>query len=49
MLFRSGTLASQASWVTAHSGLALAVVVAPGLIVALLANPLFGLLSDRTP
>ena len=45
----AGTVASQASWVTAHSGLALAVVVAPGLIVALLANPLFGLLSDRTP
>ena len=52
LLFReapAGSQASQAAWVTGHSGLALAVVVAPGLIVALLANPLFGLLSDRTP
>jgi MFS family permease len=52
LLFREapvGTLASQADWVKAHSGLALAIVLAPGLIVALLTNPLFGLLSDRTP
>ncbi len=45
----AGSLASQADWVDANKGLALAVVVAPGLIVALLANPFFGLLSDRTP
>jgi len=45
----AGSLASQAAWVQGHSGLALAIVLAPGLIVALLANPFFGLLSDRTP
>jgi MFS family permease len=44
-----GSLASQAAWVNANKGLALAIVVTPGLIVALLANPFFGLLSDRTP
>ena len=52
LLFRAapvGTLAARADWVDAHKGLTLAVVLAPGLIVALLANPLFGLLSDRTP
>jgi MFS family permease len=52
LLFRAapvGTLAARAAWVDAHKGLTLAVVLAPGLIVALLANPLFGLLSDRTP
>lgn len=43
------TLAAQKSWVDAHKALTLALVVAPGLIVALIANPLFGLLSDRTP
>ncbi|HEX6542147.1 MAG TPA: MFS transporter [Ktedonobacterales bacterium] len=43
------TLALQSAWVDSHKGLALAIVVAPGLIVALLANPFFGLLSDRTP
>lgn len=45
----AGTLATRAAWVDAHKGLSLAVVLAPGLIVALLANPFFGLLSDRTP
>ena len=45
----AGSLASQATWVNDHSGLAQAIVVAPGLIVALLSNPFFGLLSDQTP
>lgn len=45
----AGSLAERAAWVDAHKGLTLAVVVAPGLIVALLSNPFFGLLSDRTP
>jgi MFS family permease len=45
----AGTLAAQAAWVNDNKGLAQAIVVAPGLIVALLANPFFGLLSDRTP
>jgi MFS family permease len=45
----AGSLASQATWVNDHAGLAQAIVLAPGLIVALLANPFFGLLSDRTP
>jgi MFS family permease len=45
----SGTLAQQAAWVDANKPLTLALVLAPGLIVALIANPLFGLLSDRTP
>ncbi|HLJ82198.1 MAG TPA: MFS transporter [Ktedonobacterales bacterium] len=45
----AGTLAERASWADGHSPLALAIVLAPGLIVALLANPFFGLLSDRTP
>ena len=52
LLFRAapiGTLAARADWVDAHKGLTLALVLAPGLIVALLANPFFGLLSDRTP
>jgi MFS family permease len=44
-----GSLAERASWVDAHKSLTLAIVVAPGLIIALLANPFFGLLSDRTP
>ena len=42
-------LVDQKSWVDAHKALTLALVLAPGLIVALIANPLFGLLSDRTP
>lgn len=41
--------ASAADWVKAREALTLATVLAPGLIVALIANPLFGLLSDRTP
>lgn len=45
----AGTLVARAAWVDGHKGLTLAVVMAPGLIVALIANPLFGLLSDRTP
>jgi MFS family permease len=44
-----GSVAEQATWVTAHTPFTLAVVAAPGLVVALLANPFFGLLSDRTP
>ena len=43
------TFAAQAAWANDNKGLAQAIVVAPGLIVALLANPFFGLLSDRTP
>jgi MFS family permease len=42
------TLAAQSAWVQANRPLTLALVLAPGLIVALIANPLFGLLSDRT-
>jgi MFS family permease len=44
----AGTLASQATWVDQHKSLTLALVLAPGLVVALIANPLFGLFSDRT-
>jgi MFS family permease len=43
------TVAQQAAWVDANKPLTLALVLAPGLIVALISNPLFGLLSDRTP
>lgn len=42
------TLADRTSWVNAHALFTQALVEAPGLIVALIANPLFGLLSDRT-
>ncbi|MEO7001987.1 MAG: MFS transporter [Ktedonobacterales bacterium] len=42
------TLAAQVAWANDHKGLSLAIVTAPGLIVALIANPFFGLLSDRT-
>lgn len=42
------TLAAQAAFVRQQKDLVLGVVVAPGLIVALVTNPLFGLLSDRT-
>jgi MFS family permease len=43
------TLADQAAWVTqARLALAVALVSAPGLVVALLSNPFFGLWSDRT-
>lgn len=52
LLFREApgaTLAARAAWTNDHEGLSLALVVAPGLIIALLSNPLFGLLSDRTP
>ena len=45
----AGSLTSQSAWVNDQKPLALAIVVAPGLVVALLANPYFGLLSDRTP
>lgn len=44
----AGTLAARRAWVDNHQALTLAFVTAPGLIVALIANPLFGLLSDRT-
>jgi MFS family permease len=40
---------SATDWVNGNKAFALAVVVVPGLIVALIANPFFGLLSDRTP
>src|SRR5262249_47366526 len=44
------TLAERASWVTeGRLALATALVAAPGLVVALLSNPFFCLLSDRTP
>jgi MFS family permease len=36
------------SWVEHVAPVTLAMVVVPGLLVALIANPLFGLLSDRT-
>jgi MFS family permease len=36
-------------WALAHAPIAQSLVSAPGLIVALLVNPFFGLLSDRTP
>lgn len=52
LLYRAapaGSPAEQSVWVNDHKALALAIVVAPGLVVALLANPYFGLLSDRTP
>lgn len=50
LLYRAAPAGVSASgWVNDHKALALAVVVVPGLIVALIANPLFGLLSDRTP
>ncbi len=43
------TLAARSLWVTdARLALAQTLVQAPGLIVALLTNPFFGLLSDRT-
>ena len=45
----AGTLAARAAWVDQHKALTLALVEAPGLVVALIANPLFGMLSDRTP
>jgi MFS family permease len=37
-----------ADWANHYKALGVALVVAPGLIVALLANPFFGLLSDHT-
>ncbi len=52
LLYRAAPVGSpeaQSAWVNDHKALALAIVVAPGLVVALLANPYFGLLSDRTP
>lgn len=52
LLYRAapaGSPAAQSAWVNDQKALALAIVVAPGLVVALLANPYFGLLSDRTP
>ncbi|HEX8036558.1 MAG TPA: MFS transporter [Ktedonobacterales bacterium] len=52
LLYRAapaGSPAEQTAWVNDNKALALAIVVAPGLVVALLANPYFGLLSDRTP
>ncbi|HEV2235184.1 MAG TPA: MFS transporter, partial [Ktedonobacterales bacterium] len=49
LLAPRGSVGQQAAWVTAHTPFTLAIVAAPGLVVALLANPFFGLLSDRTP
>ncbi|MFI5271583.1 MAG: MFS transporter [Ktedonobacterales bacterium] len=43
------TLVDRKAWVDAHVEITQALVEAPGLIVALIANPLFGLFSDRTP
>jgi MFS family permease len=51
LLYRTApgtTSLSRTAWVNDNKALALAVVVGPGLIVALIANPLFGLLSDHT-
>src|SRR5215469_18414243 len=51
LLYRTApvtTSLSRTAWVNDNKALALAIVVGPGLIVALIANPLFGLLSDRT-
>ena len=43
------TFAARAAWVTSdRAALGQALVLGPGLIVALLANPFFGILSDRT-
>jgi MFS family permease len=42
------TVAAKSAWAETYSPLTLAVVVGPGLVIALLANPLFGLLSDHT-
>jgi MFS family permease len=50
LLYRSAPAGvDPVTWVNDNKAAALAVVVVPGLIVALIANPLFGLLSDRTP
>jgi MFS family permease len=43
----AGTSANQ--WVQGYAPITEAAIAVPGLIVALLANPFFGLLSDRTP
>jgi MFS family permease len=43
----AGTSASH--WVGEFAPVTQAVIAVPGLIIALLANPFFGLLSDRTP
>jgi MFS family permease len=42
------TLADRVAWMRLNSPLTIALVAAPGLIIALIGNPLFGLLSDRT-
>jgi MFS family permease len=42
------TTGNVADWVERVAPVTLAMVVVPGLLVALIANPLFGLLSDRT-
>jgi MFS family permease len=52
LLYRAAPLTgpvSRVDWVNTYKPLAVAIVLAPGLIVALIANPFFGLLSDRTP
>ncbi|HEY1389310.1 MAG TPA: MFS transporter [Ktedonobacterales bacterium] len=43
------TSAERLAWTAANSPLVIALVAAPGLVIALIGNPLFGLLSDRTP
>ncbi len=42
------TIQARAAWAESHKALTLAIVVAPGLVVALITNPLFGFFSDRT-
>jgi MFS family permease len=50
LLFREAPVGTSASqWVKDFAPVTQAVIAVPGLIVALLANPFFGLLSDRTP
>jgi MFS family permease len=50
LLFREAPVGTSAShWVESFAPVTQAVIAVPGLIIALLANPFFGLLSDRTP
>jgi Na+/melibiose symporter-like transporter len=52
LLLRAGPTGggiSPADWANAHKEVATAIVLAPGLVVAVITNPLFGLFSDRTP
>lgn len=44
-----GTALAKGAFADANKNITYAIVTAPGLIVALISNPLFGLFSDRTP